>query len=258
MRSNEFGGVNRRQFLKASALAAGASVLAACAPAGSGAGAEQEAAAEETQRGNLIGLYGGPINSFNPLTAVQGFQAHFFQCVLPPLIQENVPKTGFVPIMAESWEASEDATQYTFHIHPDAKWHDGTDFTSEDVLFTYELYLNPATKSRQVSNLAMIEGAEAYSNEEADSVAGITVVNDKTIRFTTAYPTGLFLFQAAHPILPKHILGDTDHSSAGPDLRRPCADRKGEGVDVAAAQVTGCGGSIQLGEAARYGGIGTR
>lgn len=90
------------------------------------------------QRGNLIGLYDGPINSFNPLTAVQGFQAHFFQCVLPPLIQQNVPKTGFVPIMAESWEVSDDATQYTFHIHPGANWHDGTDFTAEDVVYTYE------------------------------------------------------------------------------------------------------------------------
>ena len=211
MRSKADGSVNRRAFLKASALAAGAAALAACAPVASeeGAGAAaDEAAAEEMQRGNLIGLYGGPINSFNPLTAVQGFQAHFFQCVLPPLIQENVPKTGFVPIMAESWEASDDATQYTFHIHPDAKWHDGTDFTAEDVLFTYELYLNPATKSRQVSNLAMLEGAEAYSNEEADSVAGITVLDDKTIQFTTAYPTGLFLFQASLSILPKHVLGE--------------------------------------------------
>lgn len=211
MQSSERRGVNRRQFLKTSALAAAASALAACAPVGSDASSETDqgaAAVEEMQRGNLIGLYGSTINSFNPLTAVQGFQAHFFQTVMPPLIQENVPKTGFVPIMAESWEASDDATQYTFHIHPDAKWHDGTDFTSADVLFTYERYLNPSTKSRQVSNLAMIEGAEAYSNEEADSVAGITVVDDKTIRFTTAYPTGLFLFQAAHPILPKHILGD--------------------------------------------------
>ena len=211
MRSFRDRGVNRREFLKASALAAGATALAACAPVASDAGAgaaADEAAAEEMQRGNLIGLYGGPINSFNPLTAVQGFQSHFFQCVLPPLIQQNVPKTGFVPIMAESWEVSDDATQYTFHIHPDAKWHDGTDFTAEDVVFTYQLYLNPATKSRQVSNLAMIEGAEAYSNDEADSVAGITVVDEKTVQFTTAYPTGLFLFQATNAILPKHVLGE--------------------------------------------------
>lgn len=209
MHKRNVRGISRRQFLKTSALVGGASLLVACAPVAPGATTSEAGAAEaDMSRGGLIGLYGGPINNFNPLTAVQGFQAHFFAAVMPGLIMENVPKTGFVPIMAESWEASDDATEYTFHIHPEAKWHDGTNFTADDVLFSYELYLNPETKSRQVSNLAMIKGAEAYSNSEADTVEGIEVLDEKTIKFTTAFPTGLFLFQAVHPILPKHILGD--------------------------------------------------
>lgn len=221
MRSRNVRGISRRQFLKTSALMGGASMLAACvagvpavtptaeeAPMAEEAPAAAAEPTEEMERGTLIGLYGSPINNFNPLTAVQGFQAQFFACVMPGLIEQNVPKTGFVPIMAESWDVSDDATQYTFHIHPDAKWHDGTDFTAEDVLFSYELYLNPETKSRQVSNLSMIQGAEAYTNGESDTVAGIVALDDKTVQFTTAFPTGLFLYQAVHPILPKHILGD--------------------------------------------------
>ena len=161
------------------------------------------------QRGNLIGLYGGPINSFNPLTAVQGFQSHFFQCVLPPLIQQNVPKTGFVPIMAESWEVSDDATQYTFHIHPDAKWHDGTDYTAEDVVYTYELYLKPGDQVASGEQFGHDRGGRGVIPTKRRTVLpGITVVDEKTVQFTTAYPTGLFLFQATNSILPKHVLGD--------------------------------------------------
>ena len=38
--------------------------------------------------------------------------------------------------LAESYEVSDDATTFTFHIHPDATFNDGTPLTSEDVVFT--------------------------------------------------------------------------------------------------------------------------
>ncbi|MET0284548.1 MAG: ABC transporter substrate-binding protein [Polyangiales bacterium] len=41
-----------------------------------------------------------------------------------------------VPALAERWEVSPDGRSIRFHLRPNVKWHDGADFTSEDVAFT--------------------------------------------------------------------------------------------------------------------------
>ena len=54
---------------------------------------------------------------------------------------------GVVSALAKSYELDEDTNTYTFHLRDDVKWHDGEDFTAEDVKFTIEagraLHLQP-------------------------------------------------------------------------------------------------------------------
>ena len=52
-----------------------------------------------------------------------------------------------VPDLAESFEASEDGTRYTFTLRKDVRWHDGTPFTSADVACTMDALLDPATNT---------------------------------------------------------------------------------------------------------------
>lgn len=40
-------------------------------------------------------------------------------------------------VLAESWEISDDQRTITFHLREGVKWHDGEDFTAEDVAYTY-------------------------------------------------------------------------------------------------------------------------
>ena len=63
---------------------------------------------------------------------------------------------------AESWTVSPDARVYTFRLHPDIKFHDGSPLTAEDVKATYDRIRNPppgVTSVRQglVSDIESIE-----------------------------------------------------------------------------------------------------
>lgn len=58
-------------------------------------------------------------------------------------VQEGLVTTDLetgeaAPALAESWEVSEDGRTYTFHLRQGVKFHDGTDFTSADVIYTFE------------------------------------------------------------------------------------------------------------------------
>lgn len=62
------------------------------------------------------------------------------------------------PWLATSWEANEDASEWTFQLREDVLWHDGEQFTAEDVAFTVT-YLNEVV--RQGVLYSAITGSEA-------------------------------------------------------------------------------------------------
>ncbi len=47
--------------------------------------------------------------------------------------------------LAESWDISPDGLTITFHLRHGVKWHDGAPFTAKDVLFTYQVMVDPKT-----------------------------------------------------------------------------------------------------------------
>src|SRR5438477_3313967 len=55
------------------------------------------------------------------------------------------PKDGqtIIPDLAQRWEISPDGKKYTFHLRKGVKFHDGADFTADDVKATYERIARP-------------------------------------------------------------------------------------------------------------------
>ena len=52
---------------------------------------------------------------------------------------------NLMPSLAQSWEVSDDGLVFTFHLYENVTWHDGVPFTAEDVVFTYEGFMNKET-----------------------------------------------------------------------------------------------------------------
>jgi ABC-type transport system substrate-binding protein len=53
------------------------------------------------------------------------------------LLAYEVGGTDVIPALAESWEASDDLTQWTFNLRPGVKFHDGSDLDAQDVLTSW-------------------------------------------------------------------------------------------------------------------------
>jgi len=65
---------------------------------------------------------------------------------------------NIIPGLAESWKISSDGLTYTFNLRKNAKWHDGVEFTSKDVKFTFETILKE--KLTRWTNLEMVSSIE--------------------------------------------------------------------------------------------------
>ena len=139
-----------------------------------------------------------------PITA--GREEHYvFELVHGRLV--GIGEDGnVVPAIAESWELSPDQLTWTFHLRKDVAWHDGKPYRAEDIAFTMNIYLHKDLGKWWSGNYLPIKGGAAYNKGEADSISGVEVVDDHTIKFTTEEPNAAFptLF-TEFKTLPKHV-----------------------------------------------------
>jgi peptide/nickel transport system substrate-binding protein len=63
-------------------------------------------------------------------------------------------------VLAESYHASPDGMTYTFKLRRGVKFHDGREFTAEDVKYTYEWYLDPKNAAVNALNFKGVDKVE--------------------------------------------------------------------------------------------------
>ncbi len=68
------------------------------------------------------------------------------------------------PDLAVSWSANSDATEWTFKLRQSVKFHDGTDFDANDVLYTLGRVQDPELDSPARSTIKMVEKIEAVDS----------------------------------------------------------------------------------------------
>jgi len=133
------------------------------------------------------------------------------------------------PAIALSWDISDDALVYTFHMTDDARWSNGARVTASDIAYAWQRAMMPDTAADYANLFFAIDGALDYfefrqnqldeysarpasertsanalslrneANERFKEMVGVTVVDDLTLVVRLARPTAYFLDLVAFP-----------------------------------------------------------
>ncbi|MGI6148032.1 MAG: peptide ABC transporter [Firmicutes bacterium] len=167
------------------------------------------AAAQEPKQGGVFryALTTNPRGMFNPILNTETYDSYIISMVYDGLIyidEQLQPQ----PKVAKYWEISDDGLSITFYLHEGVKFHDGVELTAHDVEYTYKTILHPEYTGVRYGNFKLLVGAEDYHNGLSNTVPGIEVIDDYTIKFTTTEPYAPFVTQFTYGILPSHLLED--------------------------------------------------
>ncbi len=102
--------------------------------------------------------------------------------------------------LAARWDVSEDGATYTFQLRPNAQFHSGRTVTAQDVKAAWERALDPALGSRTAPRyLGDIVGAQARLTGETETLSGVEVIDDQTLKVTFDGPKPYALAKLTQP-----------------------------------------------------------
>jgi len=128
------------------------------------------------------------------------------------------PHLNLVPELAGTWDVSPDGTVYTFHLRPDARFHNGKPVTAQDVIYSWERAADPKLNSDTVlTYLGDIVGVKERHAGTADSISGLQAIDDHTLQVAIDAPKPYFLQKLTYPTA---FVVDRDNVESSPDWYR--------------------------------------
>jgi peptide/nickel transport system substrate-binding protein len=146
--------------------------------------------------------------TWNPL-ADGGTENTFYTSQLfRGLVGTHAMTGAVVPELAKSWEVSPDNRTMTFHLRNGVKWSDGTPFTADDVVFSFnDLYYNEDVDTTIRDSLRLPD----------DSYPVVGKIDNHTIQVNLSMVSRPILKAMCAPILPKHAVAKYVHK-LNPDV----------------------------------------
>ena len=97
------------------------------------------------------------------------------------------------PAIAQSWEISEDQTQYTFHLRA-CTWSNGDPVTAEDFIYTWKKVLDPRFATTAIHNFYPIKNVQAIiqGKQDIDEI-GAKAIDSQTLVIDLEHPTPYLL-----------------------------------------------------------------
>jgi peptide/nickel transport system substrate-binding protein len=139
----------------------------------------------------------GDASFLNPILSQDSASSEINSFVFNGLIKYDRDLQGFVGVLAESWKVENGSEPViTFYLRKGVLWHDGKEFTAEDVKFTYDKIMDEKTNTVRRSDYELVKTAE--------------VLDPYTFRVTYKQPFSPGLATWGMGIIPKHLLEKED------------------------------------------------
>ena len=163
--------------------------------------------------GTLIFGRGGDSVGLDPAQEEDGESFKVCENIYDRLVQYKDESTEIEPALAESWESSEDGLTWQFNLRREVKFHDGTPFNADAVLFSLNRQHDPNHPFHNVG------GSYTYWSYTglAEIVEEITAPDAYTVRITLKRPYAPFIYTIA--MTPFSIVSPTALQKWGVDFK---------------------------------------
>jgi peptide/nickel transport system substrate-binding protein len=106
--------------------------------------------------GTLIVWLPADPSSYNINAVPDDFATMVMENVMSKLVKFDCAG-NLLPDLAETWDISEDGLTYIFHLRKNVAWHDGTPFTSDDVLWSLQKIKAEGQSASYLANVTNME-----------------------------------------------------------------------------------------------------
>jgi peptide/nickel transport system substrate-binding protein len=143
--------------------------------------------------GVLIYGRGGDSVSLDPAKETDGESLNVSDSIFDTLVQFKLGTTEVEPGLAQSWKVSTDGTMYTFKLRTGIKFHDGTPFDADAVVFSLLRQHDPKHEAFGYAKIW------SYWNDMGMNtlVKSINKIDNTTVQFVLARPEAPFLANMA-------------------------------------------------------------
>ena len=121
----------------------------------------------------------------------------------------DLGEVEFQPMLASQWNWDESKEVLSIVIRDDVYWSDSVKCTIDDVIFSFDLYSDPAVQSRA---LGFFE--KYFADEEGHILLDKSLVKISDTELQIKFKSGSHpdLFEIDHPIIPKHVFENVKRS----------------------------------------------
>ncbi|HLI05044.1 MAG TPA: peptide ABC transporter substrate-binding protein [Ktedonobacteraceae bacterium] len=135
------------------------------------------------------------IATLDPALSEDVYSGQAISMVFNGLVMYN-DKAQIVPDLAQSYSLSSDGLTWTFHLRPGLKFSDGSALTSDDVVYSINRALDPATKSGfAASELAPIKDVSQFESGKIKTLIGDSLLapDPQTVEIVTSVKAAYLL-----------------------------------------------------------------